>query len=244
MVLYRQSLSTQKATEFASSNSTFIEMENVMQDTNVAVRNTRKSRLVREMAEAVVQLVENGNRAPTKAKIAEQVVDNSMGEFASSVMRTVLQEEISNELERYFSEVCRAAGDAMNGAQFHYTSAAYYRSGKRVPQTYEEAKRFVVCFGNGRTGNASGVRFPTIEDEPDSMLLVATQKAVDVVVASIETHRNRINKMLQAPALPQSEVGALVNAMSPLKQLSAQPEVDSCTRAEMIRSASLAALDY
>jgi hypothetical protein len=172
------------------------------------VRNTKKSRLVSGMADAVVGLVADGNRSPSQAQIVSAIVGRDMGPAASTAFRVLYEDEVANQLERYFSEVCAAASATLECAH-HYTSAAFYAKGMRWPNSEAEARQFVVVFGNGRTGSAMGVRFPTAEDEPDAMLLVATQKKIDVINAAICTHRERTAALLTSPALPRDRVEAL-----------------------------------
>lgn len=167
-------------------------------------RNTRKSRIVAEMADAIVELVSDGDRAPSKERIVTSIVDNNLGPGADSSVRAILEDEMANILERYWSDICKKASESMNHAAFHYVSRKYYRS-RRMPETYEEALAFVICFGNGRRGKAKGVRFPTEEEEPDAMMLVATQKSIDVVNAAFKTHFKRIERNLDSPALPDDK---------------------------------------
>ena len=173
-------------------------------------RNTRKSRLVDEMASAIIDLVLEGDRAPSKTQVVVRVVDDSLSDGASSGIRAMLEDETANMLERYWAEVCNKAAEAIDGSAFHYTSQKYYKRKRKVPENMEEAESFVVCFGNGRRGKAAGVRFPGADDEPDAMLLVATKKGIDVVNAAFETHRKRMVNMCMSPALPDGSRAELL----------------------------------
>lgn len=169
------------------------------------VRNTRKSRLVNEMAEAIWELVANGNSAPSKGEIVTAVVDASLGDAASPAIRALMEDEVANTLERYFYDACKLAAEFIGGkspAVYHLVSKRFYSAKRRIPRDMEEAQGFVVCFGNGRRGPAAGVRFPCEEDEPDAMLLVATKKGIDVVNAAINTHQERLFRMATSPAIP------------------------------------------
>lgn len=80
----------------------------------------------------------------------------------------------------------------------------------------EEAKNFVVCFGNGRRGKAHGLRFVRPEDDPDPMMLVATQKAMDVVKQALDTQVERLRKLSQNPSLPMDSRIKLRAQLPPL----------------------------
>lgn len=181
------------------------------------VRNTRKSRLVGQFADTIASLVSEGNNAPSKSDIVKAIVDESLKVDASIAVRTMLEDETANSLEPYFFDACRLASRVMGvgetPAAYHFVTRNFYKC-RGIPRSLEEAKAFVVCFANGQRGKAAGVRFPTIEDEPDAMLLVATQKSVEVINKSIETHMGRLNAMAQSSALPGA-VKALVEAATP-----------------------------
>ena len=169
----------------------------------VETRNTRKSRLVAEMAEAVCDLVVDGNRSPSKTDIVQQVVNTSLSASASNAIRAMLEDETANTLERYFADVCKAAAESMGGMAYHLVSKSYYKAGSRIPRDMEETQRFVVVFGNGRQDKAAGVRFPTADDEPDAMLTFVTQRDIAVTEAALRTHRERITGRIESPAIGQ-----------------------------------------
>lgn len=176
-----------------------------------SIRNTRKSRLIAEFSEAVVDLVLEGVQAPSKGEIVERVVaSNIVG--TSSAIRSVVTDEMANELERYFSEVCKSAGQAMGDVDYHLVTSAFYKRKRPVPQSYEEARQYVCVFGNGRTGKAAGVRFPTEQDQPDAMLLVATEKSIDVINKAIETHMQKTKAMINSPMLTEAQRFSLVGS--------------------------------
>lgn len=173
------------------------------------IRNTRKSRLVADFAEAVCELYLEENKSPSKSDIVERLVATNMS-GPSAVIRSLLTEEMANELERYFAEVCKSASMALGDVDYHLVTTAYYKGKKRpVPETYEQARRFVCVFGNGQTGKSAGVRFPDASDEPDAMLYIATAKSIDVVNKAIETHLKRLAKASTNSALGVNQQQAL-----------------------------------
>jgi hypothetical protein len=164
-------------------------------------RNTRKSRIVNSVSEALVDLYrEDGVHAPTKGQIVDRVVDNSLVAGVDLSVRQMLETEMSNALETYFAEICKQASAEL-GLPFHYTSKAYYRRGIKPPESMQEAFAFIVAFGNGRTGKAAGVRFVTPDDEPDPMLLAATKREMDVIQTAFKTQRDRLAERLEHPAM-------------------------------------------
>ena len=175
------------------------------------VRETKKSRTVRDLSDALVDLVNNqGLYDPSKADIIKSVADQSMAPGASMAMRSLLEQEAANMLEAYWSEVCLQASEELL-LPYHFTSRSYFKRGKPVPQSVEEARQFVVVFGNGSTGKSAGVRFVTKEDEPDPMLLIHLQKRIDVVQKSIETHQHRISTALDSEAVGLADRQRLTN---------------------------------
>lgn len=173
------------------------------------IRNTRKSRLIADFSEAVVDLVLDGTKAPSKCEIVEKVVASNIT-GTSSAIRSLLTDEMANELERYFADVCKVAAQAMGDKDYHLVTSAYYKRKRPVPQSYEEARQFVCVFGNGRTGKSAGVRFPDASDQPDAMLLVATEKSIDVINKAIETHQEKMKGAINSPALTDGQRAKLM----------------------------------
>lgn len=164
-------------------------------------RQTKKSRTVNDLSDALVDLVSNqGIYAPSKTEIVKAAAESNLSPGASIAMRNLLEQEIANMLDSYWTEVCQQAGDEL-GLPFHHTSRAYIKRRKPVPMSEAEARQFVVVFGNGRTGKADGVRFVTADDEPDPMFLVHLQKRIDVIQKAIDTHKERVMQDLRHDAV-------------------------------------------
>jgi len=181
------------------------------------VRNTRKSRIVEQIADAIAELVSGGDTSPSKSEIVSSIVNGSLNEAASPAIRAMLEDEVANNLDRYFSESCEAASKllAPSGvpAAFHYVTTSYYKARRPVPRSEEEARQYVVCFGNGRTGKAAGVRYPTAEDEPDAMLLIHLQKSSETIRKAVETHNAKFVERLSSPAIGDFARGTLFAEM-------------------------------
>jgi hypothetical protein len=162
---------------------------------------TKKSRMIAELSSAIVSLVqENGVYSPTKAAIVDYVVQTMVRPGTPTVFTDMLRSETANMLETYFSEVCRAAGDELD-LPFHYTSKKWHSKKSTFPQSKVEARQYIVMFGNGRIGKAAGVRFVTKDDDPDPMLLCALEKDINMVNAAINSHSQRIKKLLSSDAI-------------------------------------------
>lgn len=168
---------------------------------NVSKRNTKKSRIVAEMAECTADLVLAGNIAPAKGAVVTCVINNSLGEGASTAIKTLLEDELANELERYYAEVCKAASIILNGAPYHYVKAAYYKKLRKFPESKEEARERMVLFGNGTTGKAVGVRY-VLSDKTDLYLAVQAEKQIDNVNSIINRGNEKLVNMANTGALP------------------------------------------
>jgi hypothetical protein len=176
---------------------------------------TKKSRTVESLSSAIVGLVqEDGVLDPTKTAIVESVVAGMITPGAPTVFVDMLRTEMANMLETYFSEVCQAAGNEL-GLPFHYTSKRWYSKAAAYPESKLEAQQYIVVFGNGRTGKAAGVRFVTPDDEPDPMLLCALEKSIDVVNAAINTHTDRIHKVLSSGSVGLTDANEYRNRLPP-----------------------------
>lgn len=163
-------------------------------------RVTKKSRTVEEFVSAIVERVDSGQFDLAKSTIVDAVVTAAVVPGTSKAVTDVLSTEMSNLLDNYFSEVCKAAELELR-IPYHLTSKAWYKRGATPPQSEEEARQYVVVFGNGNTGRAAGVRFVTREDEPDPMLLVSLNKRMDVINSAIATRNNRLRMVLESDSV-------------------------------------------
>jgi len=152
------------------------------------------------LSEAVVSLFRQGKSDPTKIDILDVAIQNTISEGSPQIVRDVLCVEFGNLLENYFKEVCASAAEEI-GCPYHYTSKKWYASGSFMPKSEEEARAFIVVFGNGRTGKAAGVRFVKEEDEPDPMLLVALSKDIGVINSAISTRIKKVEKAIESGAI-------------------------------------------
>jgi hypothetical protein len=163
-------------------------------------RNTTKSRTIETYADAGASLVEKGKFYFTKSQLVAEITRLCVSDKAPVSMRTMFEAEAANLLDTYFKEIAEAISESV-GLPFHFTSMEFHRE-EAMPMSEAEAKSFVVCFGNGRRGKAHGLRFVRPDDDPDPMMLVATQKAMDVVKKALDTQVERLRKLSQNPSLP------------------------------------------
>ena len=186
------------------------------------VRNTQKSRMVSEIADAIVGLVTDGEYSPSKRQITENLTKGSLQETASAAIYTTVFSEIANEVERYFAEACARASEALEMPDYHLVTRTYYSHFKKnvppTPKSEVEARQYVCVFGNGKRGKAEGVRFVTPEDKPDPMFLVYAQKSTDVVSRAIQTHLENQKGILNSDQIPDGMrhkmAGGVVNIQS------------------------------
>ena len=163
-------------------------------------RVTKKSRTIEEFVSAAVMMAANGQLDISKTELVDEVVSQNVVAGASKAVTDLMSAELSNLLETYYAEITAVAADELK-LPYHYTSKAWYKRGRKAPQSELEAREYVVVFGNGRTGRAAGVRFVTAEDDPDPMLYVALKKQVDVINAAIATHDKKLRKVLASPSI-------------------------------------------
>lgn len=163
-------------------------------------RNTTKSRTIETYADAGIHLVTQGRYYFTKGELVSEITSQCVSQKAPVAMRTMFEAEAANLLDTYFKEIAESISEGV-GLPYHLTSREFHRK-EAMPLSEADAKSFVVCFGNGRRGKAHGLRFVTPEDDPDPMMLVATQKAMDVVKRALDTQVERLRKISENPSLP------------------------------------------
>lgn len=177
-------------------------------------RNTTKSRTIETYADAGAHLVASGKYHFTKSELVAEITNQCVSSKAPVSMRTMFEAEAANLLDTYYKEIADAISESV-GLPYHFTSREFHRE-EAMPMSEEEAKSFVICFGNGRRGKAHGLRFVRPEDDPDPMMLVATQKAMDVVKKALETQVERLRKLSQNPSLPLDSRLKLRQQLPPL----------------------------
>ena len=182
-----------------------------------STRNTHKSRMLSDISDTIVSLVVDGNQSPSKKAITERLTKANLAENASSAIYTTVFSELANEVERYFSESCSIASQALEMPDYHLVTSKFYRDFDRnvapTPQSEHEAKKYVCVFGNGQRGKSEGVRFVTDEDYPDPMYLVYLEKSTDVVNSAIDTHREKQRKLLETAQLSDAQRETLARSV-------------------------------
>lgn len=181
---------------------------------NRPVRNTTKSRTIQSFADAGISIVTGGKPYFTKGELVAEMTKDSLSHKAPVAMRTMFEAEAANLLDTYFKDVADAISEGV-GLPYHMTSKEFHRN-EAMPQSEAETASFVVCFGNGRRGKAYGLRFVTAEDDPDPMMLLSTQKSMDVVKKALETQVQRLRKLSSNPALPLDSRMKLREQLPPL----------------------------
>jgi hypothetical protein len=174
---------------------------------------TKKSSLISEFATVIVDLVADGNSSPSKKDVLTATVNRMSSAGTPMVFLSLHTDSYVEQIETYWSDICRKASEMMDHRQYHLTSSAFYEDGRRLPTSLVDAMKYVVCFGNGRRGKAVGIRFVSEEDRPDAMFLYATQKQVEVVNAALETQRLKTAHMINSPAIGNDDrvkLGGLV----------------------------------
>jgi hypothetical protein len=199
-----------------------------MEGIEMQKRNTTKSRTIETYADAGIHLVTKGEYYFTKSELVAEITSQCVSQKAPVAMRTMFEAEAANLLDTYFKEIADAISEGV-GLPYHFTSREFHRA-EVFPLSEDEAREFVVCFGNGRRGKAHGLRFVTPEDEPDPMMLVATQKAMDVVKKALDTQVERLRKISDNPSLP---LGARLKLRAQLPNLTEAARVANLPVAEI-----------
>lgn len=160
-----------------------------------------KAGLINDVSLAILDIVSGGNTHPSKKDVLGDMVKRALSAGSSTAVVSMVTNQMAIEIESYWGDASRKASEMMDNRHYHFTSSDFYEEGCKKPMTMVDAMKYVVCFGNGRRGKSAGVRFVSVDDQPDVMYLVATQKQVDVVNAAIETQRLKTAYMVSSPAL-------------------------------------------
>ena len=162
---------------------------------NHTVRNTKKSRLVAEFSEAIIDMYSSEVSAISKGAIVDAVLDNSIGPDASTAIRTML-EDAAQAIDR----------------PYHLITKKYFKL-KKFPDSKYEAQRCVCTFGNGRTGPAAGVRFVPEGVTDDPFLLLQLEKKIDCSNKSIKTQNKQVEHALQSGAVTAIEAEGMTKRL-------------------------------
>ena len=175
----------------------------------VPKRNTKKSRLVGEFSNSIVELVLEENYAPSKMDIIENVVNQSLGHGASIAIRTLMEDELANELERYFRDSVKAAADELD-MPYHLVSRKYYTR-RSFPASKDIARTQIATFGNGRGNKAAGIRFVDTSqgDVNDIYLMLVAEKRMMNTKSIVDSTVDFVEKGVAKGALPVETMEAL-----------------------------------
>jgi hypothetical protein len=163
------------------------------------VRNTKKSRMIAEFAEAIVDRYIGGDNAISKSEIVAEVINNNVGAEASTTIRTMLEDELANELERYFYEAVKVALAVIDRPS-HLVTKKYFRQ-EHVAKSKYTAQQMVCVFGNGRQGKADGIRFVPEGVTDDPLLLISLEKKIDCTNKTVATRNVQLEKDIESGAV-------------------------------------------
>jgi hypothetical protein len=186
-------------------------MEQVKMTTEKQTRNTKKSRMVAEFCEAIVDCYVAGENVVTKTDIINTVIDTNLGHEASPAIRTMMEDELANELERYFRDAVKCATDIIDRPH-HLITNKYFKWEKALESKYT-AEQCVAAFGNGRGAKAVGVRFVPEGVEDDPLWMIATEKNFNTMAAGVNTRMAKLNRQLDSQPLDRKLEGRVRAAM-------------------------------
>ena len=175
------------------------------------VRNTKKSRMIAEFSEAIVDRFLNGDNAISKSEIVADVLDNNIGPEASTTIRTMIEDELANELERYFYESVKQAESVIDRPS-HLVTNKYFKQENVLKSKYS-AQQMVCCFGNGRIGKAAGVRFVPEGVTDDALLLLSLERKIDTTNKTVETRTAQLEKDISSGAASPTVVMAMTKKL-------------------------------
>lgn len=164
------------------------------------VRNTKKSRLVSEFAASITGLYREEYTEMSKSQIVSGVIDLNVGAAASTAIRTILEDELANELERYFHEAVSEAAESI-GRPWHMVTVEFFKQSKMAKSKYTMQQQ-VCVFGNGSgKGKAAGVRFVPEGNINDPMLLLTLEKKMDNSAYVAKAVEARVKNYIESGAV-------------------------------------------
>lgn len=172
---------------------------------NKITRNTKKSRLVSEFSDCLVDMVLSEIVAPSKSQIVDCVVNASLDGGVSVAIKTMLEDELANELDRYFHDVCEASRNVLD-MTYHLVNSKYYKRRKDFPSSKAEARAEIATFANGRTGKAQGVRFITDSENVDVYLAIVAEKRMENTNAVVKNTSDFVSDAVKKGALSKADL--------------------------------------
>ena len=176
-------------------------------------RITKKYRIMVTITEAIEEVVINQEDCcPSISSISNAIVEDSLTKNASSVIRSMLLDEVTNDVTKYWQEACKIVAAENQHIPFHYVTSKWYGKKRRTPETEEEAKKYVAMFGSG---GIAGVRFLNDYEEAstDHCYAVFIQSLAENCEQQVKRIAQRFNDGIKSGAINVDKVKRLPDAV-------------------------------
>lgn len=200
-----------------------------MKPENSRKRVTKKSRMLDAITDTMLDfIVEQDECCPSIGHISNMIADQNLSPNANSAIRTLVLDEVTNDVTRYFQECCKIASNRLGDVPYHFVTSTFYGKGYKTPTTEAEGREYVAMFANGRGRCIEGVRFLNSLDAAgtDPMYCLYINQRSEVDDSKIRHTVKRVANGVKHGALTQGDVKSLpesVKAKMP-ESLKALPE--------------------
>lgn len=169
------------------------------------VRKTKKTRMVGDFADSIVDLHKEGFIAMSKSQIVSGVVISSTKEEASTAVKTLLEDELANELERYFRDAVKEAASIIK-RPYHMVTVKYFK--ERHKHSKYSMQEKVSVFG-ASNGKSAGVRFVPEGVTNDPMLLLTLEKRMDNSANVANAVKTKVRKDIESGAVTPEQAAVM-----------------------------------
>lgn len=185
-------------------------------------RITKKYRMMSVITEAIENVVISmSDCCPSISSLSNTITDDSLKPNASSSIRTLVLDEVTNDVTRYFQEACKIVSSENEHLPFHFVTSKFYGKNYRTPLTKEEAREYVAMLGSGKI---VGVRYLIDQEQTqkDKMYAVYVERlasnsenlnkaAAERFIIGIDTGAIDVSKVEKLPDAVKSIVKSRLN---------------------------------
>lgn len=187
------------------------------------IRITKKYRTLNAITSVIEEMVLGENDCcPSIGRVVDSLVDDNLSENADPAIRTLVMDEIANDVTRYFPEACAQVSQENEDIPYHFVNNAFYKAVKsntyRTPETPEAARKFVAMFANGRGNKTAGVRFLNDYKEAagDHLYAVYNERLCEVSAAAAKASANKFINAWKKGVLTVTDVKKLPDTVKNL----------------------------
>ena len=187
-------------------------MRNAMKPEKSRKRVTKKSRMLDAITDSMLELiVEQDDCCPSIGRISNMIADENLSEDANSAIRTLVLDEVTNDVTRYFQECCRIVSKRLGDVPYHFVTNKFYSKRYREPTNEAEARKYLAMFANGRGRNIEGARFLNSyqESKSDPMYAVYIKQRAEIDAKKTRRTAKLVANGFNHGALTNNDVEAL-----------------------------------